>query len=1035
MQRLFHLAESYLESLDSKAAELTGIYKPETVDDVQLPDKNRQIYVSRRAKNGVNPGSPVFPIPQGTTAVANNQVIPKPIDDDLNINNDISLKRKSHSEHKIDQTIPESILQAGTPPGTVFHNNVLDYLSNPTVTPTIKDDEDMVGLHLSASVDLHEEEEYHSSQGFPFHSPLSKPTIVNLSDPALSPLAGSIITNDPIDIEKLRSQSIHSTIISLPYNNSSTQTTPTSITPLNTPTSSSGKPILLKKRSSKTQGIIIEREVDVENSKEEKNTVAANDTIINTPLQTNKDIQNPISSVPLSIPLPSSSFPPERVLSQIIEQQEEEIIEKHSLDGIHKNSVHKDQNEKEINQVTIPVGNESSHKEVDISQEKLSDSNNDITLVDENKTTTTLTIDTQNINEKKEEESIVSVSPMDNNISPPSPLYNTEETPNTLIEETDKQGISNDDNTVIHNDNTVIYDDNTVIHDDNTVIPVHPESTVIHNDNTVIPVINDSKLTMNPNDNNNNNDNVNNNDGNNNISSENGTTSLPLSTIPPNIKKATSKPLEVHINSTIDSTNSAMNTANSTINTANSAMNNANSTINTANPTINTTSLQPRIVTPETQIFPVPSAFAGHITPILSNEDTYLNKDTERTQDDEINMLNTEINLLKKQNLEMNIELDDLDSKLLYTDKQLTKALEQIDLYKQENEELKVEIRDVKQKNDEDMTHTIEIITLKEDHRLRLEQSVKDSEAKVYRLQAEVDQRTQRVTELQQQLNILGNDHKTHLEELNQQISYLQEQLNDKNNYLLSQDEQNNKKRKETDSKITEMSREITMLQKQLEGFRSMNLKSEETSVSVLEGKIISLEGEISALKCQLNGVSKERDELQVTVDQQKKEKDKEQLSYTSATNNYEKQIKASQIRIKELEKGETEQINLLSMKIEKMNQTIANQQLLLESVKSEKSSLEFRLAENMREQARLRHATKSTRYDIESNTSDKSLHVRKVSRLFCSANNGIIQKWDTLDDHVIRFCNNLVHVPIYRLLVCSYVIMITFLLLFYLFK
>ena len=129
--------------------------------------------------------------------------------------------------------------------------------------------------------------------------------------------------------------------------------------------------------------------------------------------------------------------------------------------------------------------------------------------------------------------------------------------------------------------------------------------------------------------------------------------------------------------------------------------------------------------------------------------------------------------------------------------------------------------------------------------------------------------------------------------------------------------------------------------------------------------------------------------------------------------------------------------MNLLQSQFEQLQQTVLKKQLMLDAVNCEKSALEYRLADALRDKARSESMRRSWSVlriemsyrreddgwrDVEDGVSEEKAHPRSISRILPDGlPNVVLSKIDDCDEVSLSAIQLMFHSPTFRLIVLLY--------------
>ena len=129
--------------------------------------------------------------------------------------------------------------------------------------------------------------------------------------------------------------------------------------------------------------------------------------------------------------------------------------------------------------------------------------------------------------------------------------------------------------------------------------------------------------------------------------------------------------------------------------------------------------------------------------------------------------------------------------------------------------------------------------------------------------------------------------------------------------------------------------------------------------------------------------------------------------------------------------------MNLLQSQFEQLQQTVLKKQLMLDAVNSEKSALEYRLADALRDKARSESMRRSWSVlriemsyrreddgwrDVEDGVSEEKAHPRSISRILPDGlPNVVLSKIDDCDEVSLSAIQLMLRSPTFRLIVFLY--------------
>lgn len=241
-------------------------------------------------------------------------------------------------------------------------------------------------------------------------------------------------------------------------------------------------------------------------------------------------------------------------------------------------------------------------------------------------------------------------------------------------------------------------------------------------------------------------------------------------------------------------------------------------------------------------------------------------------------------------------------------------------------------------------------------------------------------------------------------------------------------------------NRIQELSTELDATQKQIEGFY-LRMETKEDPLPEVDEKVTIIERELLKLHQEVDRLKNENQLLREAKAQQETEYMRAVSGYKAQLDEKEGKLKACEEELRLKDENKSSGVQMLQHQLEQLQQTVLKKQLMLDALKSEKSSLEYRLADTLRDKARIEsirsvNANQNQGWcDPESGLTDEKVHYRPISRLlpdFVPGN--VLSNIDSMDEVYTGFVQLMEKSPSLRVLVFVYLfcVHVGFLILFF---
>ncbi|KAK8808134.1 hypothetical protein WA171_001357 [Blastocystis sp. BT1] len=366
--------------------------------------------------------------------------------------------------------------------------------------------------------------------------------------------------------------------------------------------------------------------------------------------------------------------------------------------------------------------------------------------------------------------------------------------------------------------------------------------------------------------------------------------------------------------------------------------------------------------------------------------------------------------------VEQELSVREEDCRLLR--KSLEEKENRIDLLENKIKVMRIEID-----RDKDKTETL--LDEKDALIMQLQSQVESNKAEYYKLQLSIGEEKAKRERSLKQSEKEASAIQEQLKRLMEENESLRNQLLQQQSTHQQQEDRLRSQLKDQEASISSLTASLTASQKQLD--ESLRLDSHMDSSQQMEDRLTTTERELLKVRGEKERIVRENTQLQHA-----KTSIEEEMRTT--IQEYEEKLVAQQQKIDSLEQQESQRqqtkengLNLLQSQLEQLQQTVLKKQLMLDAVNSEKSALEYRLADALRDKARSESMRRSWREDdgwkdVEEGDSEEKAHPRSISRILPDGLPSIVlSKIDDCDEVSLSAIQLMLRSPTFRLIILLY--------------
>ncbi|KAK8820152.1 hypothetical protein WA577_006219, partial [Blastocystis sp. JDR] len=241
-------------------------------------------------------------------------------------------------------------------------------------------------------------------------------------------------------------------------------------------------------------------------------------------------------------------------------------------------------------------------------------------------------------------------------------------------------------------------------------------------------------------------------------------------------------------------------------------------------------------------------------------------------------------------------------------------------------------------------------------------------------------------------------------------------------------------------AKMRELTNEVEKSQKQVESYY-LRMETRDEHPPEMEEKVAAIERELLKVHQEADRLKSENELLREAKAQAEGEHARAVQALEAKVAEAETRVKACEQEAQQKNANQSSGVQMLQRQLETLQQTVLKKQLLLDAMKSEKNSLEYRLADALRDKARVEslHSASVSHgagwSDPELGLADEKVHRRPISRLLPDfVPESVLNGVDSVDEVYTGFVQLMEKSPSLRVLVCVYLVClhVGFLILFF---